>query len=168
MPESLITSSDLFDSGIGAATQVAVDHAHSKAETLRTLQAYVFKAAPMLKAHEDREQILNALWEYTVALAELIRTHENSIWAFIIRNSYRPAMLRQHFDVIVGNPPWLPYRDIADPDYQGEIKKRAIEEYRIAPKKQKLMTQMELATIFLAHSMGWFAADGAKLGFVMP
>jgi hypothetical protein len=168
MPESLITSSDLFDSGIGAATQVAVDHAHSKAETVRTLQAYVFKAAPMLKAHEDREQILNALWEYTVALAELIRTHENSIWAFIIRNSYRPAMLRQHFDVIVGNPPWLPYRDIADPDYQGEIKKRAIEEYRIAPKKQKLMTQMELATIFLAHSMGWFAADGAKLGFVMP
>jgi hypothetical protein len=30
------------------------------------------------------------------------------------------------------------------------------------------MTQMELATVFVAHSMGWFAANGAKLGFVMP
>jgi hypothetical protein len=77
-------------------------------------------------------------------------------------------MLRGRFDVLVGNPPWLSYRYIADPDYQAEIKKRAVEDYRIAPNKQKLMTQMELATVFVAHSMGWFAAAGAKLGFVMP
>jgi hypothetical protein len=98
----------------------------------------------------------------------MIRKRENSIWAFIIRNSYRPAMMRQQFDVIVGNPPWLSYRYIADPEYQAEIKKRAVEDYRIAPNKQKLMTQMELATVFVAHSMGWFAAKCAKLGFVMP
>ncbi|MGH9667615.1 MAG: Eco57I restriction-modification methylase domain-containing protein, partial [Bryobacteraceae bacterium] len=132
------------------------------------LQAYLFKAAPALKKHAELAKIVAALWEYSVALAQLIRTHDNSIWAFIIRNSYRPAMLRAHFDVIVGNPPWLSYRYIADPDYQDEIKRRAVDEYRIAPKKQKLMTQMELATVFVAHSMGWFAAKGARLGFVMP
>jgi hypothetical protein len=79
-----------------------------------------------------------------------------------------PAMLRRHFDVIVGNPPWLSYRYVADPGYQAEIKRLAVEEYRIAPNSQKLMTQMELATLFVAHSMGWFAAKGARLGFVMP
>ncbi|HMD70220.1 MAG TPA: N-6 DNA methylase [Bryobacteraceae bacterium] len=79
-----------------------------------------------------------------------------------------PALRRRRFDVIVGNPPWISYRYIADPDFQAEIKRLAVEEYRIAPNKQKLMTQMELATVFAAHSMGWFAAPGARLGFVMP
>jgi len=80
-------------------------HAKSEAETAKTLEAYLAKAVPSLKRHEEREQIVNALWEYIVALAPLIQNHENSIWAFIIRNSYRLTMLRQHFDVIVGNPP---------------------------------------------------------------
>lgn len=168
VPESLITAPDLFDAGIDAASQVAIDHAKSNSETSMSLKAYLLRAVPALKKHDQLEPIVDALWQYCDRLARLIRKRDNSIWAFIIRNSYRPAMLRQHFDVILGNPPWLSYRYIADPDYQAEIKKRAVEDYRIAPKKQKLMTQMEVATVFAAHSMGWFAADGAKLGFVMP
>jgi len=101
-------------------------------------------------------------------LADLIRERQNSIWSFIIRNSYRPAMLKGQFDFIIGNPPWLSYRYIADPEYQDEIKRRAIDRYHIAPKSQKLFTQMELATVFLAHSMATFANPTALLGFVMP
>jgi hypothetical protein len=82
--------------------------------------------------------------------------------------SIHPAVPPRTFDVIAGNPPWLSYRYIADPEYQAEIKHRAVVEYRIAPSQQKLMTQMELATVFAAHSMGWFAAKDARLGFVMP
>ncbi|MGO4883733.1 MAG: N-6 DNA methylase [Bryobacteraceae bacterium] len=168
MPQSLIGSPDLFDAAIAAASQVAREHAHTENESQEALEAYLLKAVPTLKGHEELDQIGKAMWQYCLALADLIRKRDNSIWAFIIRNSYRPAMLRQCFDVIVGNPPWLSYRYIADPEYQAEIKKRAIEDYRIAPNKQKLMTQMELATVFVAHSMAWFAAVGAKLGFVMP
>jgi len=168
MPESLITSPDVFDPAIDAASRVALDHARTRSEGPDALKAYVLKAVPSLKTHEELAQIIEALWSYVIALAQLIRNRDNSIWAFIIRNSYRPAMMRERFDVIVGNPPWLSYRYIADPDYQAEIKKRAVEDYRIAPNKQKLMTQMELATVFVAHSMGWFAAKGARLGFVMP
>jgi type I restriction-modification system DNA methylase subunit len=168
MPESFIGSPEIFDPAIDAASQVAVDHARTQSETAETLRAYVLKAASGLKNHAELPDIVEALWEFTVALAQLIRNHEDSIWAFIVRNSYRPAMLRERFDVIVGNPPWLSYRYISDPEYQAEIKHRAVDEYRIAPNKQKLMTQMELATVFAAHAMGWFAARGAKLGFVMP
>ncbi|HEY6347607.1 MAG TPA: N-6 DNA methylase [Bryobacteraceae bacterium] len=168
MPQSFIASPDLFDPAIEAASQVAIDHARTEAETSARLRAYVLKAVANLKKHEEFEEIVESLWEYTIALARLIRNRENSIWAFIIRNSYRPAMLRQRFDVIIGNPPWLSYRYIADPKYQSEIKERAIVDYRVAPKSQRLMTQMELATVFLAHSIGWFGADGSKLGFVMP
>lgn len=168
MPESFITSPELFDPALDAASHVAVDHARTKAETQETLRVYIFKVVPALRRHKESEKILEALWHYAEALARLIRERNNSIWAFIIRNSYRPAMLRRSFDVIVGNPPWLSYRYISDPDYQAEIKKRAVEDYRIAPNKQRLMTQMELATVFLAHSLGWFGAKGARLGFVMP
>lgn len=77
-------------------------------------------------------------------------------------------MLRRRFDVIVGNPPWLSYRYISDLEYQAEVKKRAVEDYRIAPKAQRLVTQIELATVFLVHTLKTFGRDDARMGFVMP
>ena len=168
VPPTLIHSPELFDEAITACTAVAEDHAKSERESKKTLSRHLAQTLPGLSALLEYELILDALWEFTVGLAGLIRNRENSIWSFIIRNSYRPAMFRQQFDIIIGNPPWLSYRYIADPEYQEEIKRRAVEQYRIAPKSQKLFTQMELATVFLAHSMAVFARRRAKLGFVMP
>ena len=61
---------------------------------------------------------MDGQWEFTSELARLIRSQRNSIWAFIIRNGYRTAILRERFDYIVGNPLWLSYRYIADPEYR--------------------------------------------------
>ncbi|MGO9093655.1 MAG: Eco57I restriction-modification methylase domain-containing protein [Bryobacteraceae bacterium] len=168
MPESLIASPDLFDSAIAHCLDVAVAQAETASETAGTLSSRLLQSIPALRTHADHDSILESLWEFTRSLATLIRERKNSIWAFILRNSYRPAMLRKKFDVVIGNPPWLSYRYIADPEYQEEIKRRAVDEYRIAPRDQKLFTQMELATVFVAHSMGWFGKPGSRLGFVMP
>jgi len=168
MPQTLIHSPDIFDAAIAACTSVAEDHAKTQAETKSALEHHLAQAVPDLAKMLEYRAILEALWDFTQGLAALIREHKNSIWSFIIRNSYRPAMFRQRFEIIIGNPPWLSYRYIADPEYQREIKKRAVEQYKIAPKQQKLFTHMELATIFLAHSMAVFAQPHAKLGFVMP
>lgn len=168
MPQTLIHSPDLFDAAIAACTSVAEDHARTQHESKAALDRHLAQAVPDLQRMLEYKAILDALWEFTEGLAQLIREHKNSIWSFIIRNSYRPAMFRRHFEIIIGNPPWLSYRYIAEPDYQKEIKKRAVEQYKIAPKSQKLFTQMELATVFLAHSMAVFAQPHARLGFVMP
>lgn len=168
IPENVVQSADLYDGAIAACTKVAMDHAHSHAEDAPSLGAYLKKAIPKLAQQENFDEIVVALWRFTDELADLIRRHKNSIWSFIARNAYRPAMLRGHFDLIIGNPPWLSYRYLADPDYQGEVKFRAIDEYGIAPRSQKLMTQMELATVFLAHCLTTFGHDAARLGFVMP
>lgn len=168
VPQNLINSPDLFDDAIAACTQVAEDHAKTQRETMHSLSSHLERAVPDLSHMLERSAILDALWEFTQGLTELIRERKNSIWSFIIRNSYRPAMFRGQFDFIVGNPPWLSYRYIADPEYQREIKRRAVDQYEIAPKSQKLFTQMELATVFLAHAMATFAKANAKLGFVMP
>ncbi len=168
IPDMLIQSPELFDAAISACTKVAEEHAQRKRDTKSTLDKYLAVNVPELHKVLEYPDILTALWGFTESLAELIREKKNSIWSFIIRNSYRPAMLKQQFDFIIGNPPWLSYRYISDPDYQDEIKRRAVDKYKIAPKSQKLMTQMELATVFLAHSMATFAKKDAHLAFVMP
>lgn len=168
IPEVLVSDPGLFDPAIAAAAKVAADHAKTGRETPGTLRAYVVKAAPDVLKGPEAEAIASALWEFASQLADLVRHQRDSIWAFVVRNAYRPAMLREHFDVIVGNPPWLSYRYISDPDYQAEIKRRAVEQYAIAPRSQKLMTQMEIATVFLVHSMATFGREGARLAFVMP
>jgi type I restriction-modification system DNA methylase subunit len=168
MPQMLIHSPEVFDEAVAACTAIAEEHAKTKNDTRSTMAKHLAHVVPELSKLLEYQKILGALWEFTEGLAQLIRDRNNSIWSFIIRNSYRPAMLKERFDFIIGNPPWLSYRYISDPDYQDEIKQRAVSKYRIAPKSQKLFTQMELATVFLAHSMGTFANSTARLGFVMP
>jgi type I restriction-modification system DNA methylase subunit len=168
MPDMLIHMPELFDDAIASCTSVAEEHAKTAKDTRTTLAKHLSHAVPDLSKLLGYETVLDALWSFTEGLAELIRDKKNSIWSFVIRNSYRPAMLKGQFDFIIGNPPWLSYRFISDPDYQDEVKRRALGRYRIAPKQQKLFTQMELATVFLAHSMATFANASARLGFVMP
>ncbi len=168
VPADLIRRPDLFDPAISACTVIAVEHSTSGTESQDSLHAYLEKTVPQMFDRKDAPEMVAALWRFTEELAGLISRKYNSIWAFIVRNGYRPAMLRERFDFIIGNPPWLSYRYIADPEYQAEVKKRAVEEYKIAPKSQKLMTQMELATVFLVHSIATFARDGGRLAFVMP
>lgn len=170
LPEYLVESPELFDGAIAVCARIAGEHAKTGRESVKTLERYLFQAVPRLEEVEgyERAVIIEALWRFAETLADLIRSKKNSIWAFIIRNTYRPALLKGHFDVVIGNPPWLSYRYIADPEYQDEVKLRAVTEYQIAPESKKLVTQMELATVFLAHCLTTFGRDGARLGFVMP
>ncbi len=164
----LVHHPENFDDALAAATRVAEDHARSGRETRETLERYLAQAVPSLLHLLERDAVITALWDFVVGLSELIHHRQNSIWSFIIRNSYRPAMMRQQFDYILGNPPWVAYRYVTDPGYQKEIKRLARDMYKIAPRQQKLFTQMELATVFLAHAMQTFARPGCKLAFVMP
>jgi hypothetical protein len=168
IPEALVKAADLFDPAIAACAEVAVSHAKDDGESPKSLAAYLERSVPGLATRADFPAIQAALWKFTTELADLIATQRDSIWAFIVRNAYRPAMLRARFDLLIGNPPWLSYRYIADPEYQAEIKRRAVEEYAIAPRSKKLMTQMELATVFLVHTLSTFGRSGARLAFVMP
>lgn len=168
MPHTLVHSPQLFDETIAACTAIAEDYAKDGKESKATLERHLAQVLPELAKMLEFERIVDALWEFTTNLCNLIQQRKDSIWSFIVRNSYRPAMFRQQIDLLIGNPPWLSYRYISDPDYQSEIKARAVHQYKIAPKSQKLFTQMELATVFLAHCIAVFARPGAKLGFVMP
>ncbi|GBD11748.1 hypothetical protein HRbin23_01425 [bacterium HR23] len=103
-------------------------------------------------------------------LRHLVGTGRDTVYAFILRNAYRPVLFsRRRFDLVAGNPPWLSYRYIATPEYQQRVKKMALQDYRLAASHEvKLFTQMEMATLFFAHAYERYLRDGGAIAFVMP
>lgn len=107
-------------------------------------------------------------------IANLIRRREDSVHGFMLRNHYRPAMLRHSVDYVVGNPPWLTIGDILEPTYKERVKKFCADT-NVAPRGAGEQSHTELAAVFLAHAATTFLRPepahedlGPRLGFVMP
>ena len=110
----------------------------------------------------------NALWDNCRTLTKLIRDNKDTIYAFIVKNVYRPDTMGK-FGVVMGNPPWLSYRYVRLPDYQRKLKNMILREHRLLPpRKTELLTHMELATLFFARCCMNYLRGGGKIGFVMP
>jgi len=110
------------------------------------------------------------LWRENLRLMrKLMQEGRDTIWAFILKNYYRPAYLRQHpFDIVAGNPPWLAYRYITDPGYQKQVKDLVFKYGLLSRKEVKLFTQMEEATLFFTLSADAYLKKGGTIAFVMP
>ncbi len=110
------------------------------------------------------------LWRANLKLMrKLIKERRDTIWTFILKNYYRPAYLhRLQFDLVAGNPPWLSYRYITEPEYQARIKALTFSYGLLSKKDVKLYTHMELATLFFVLSTDAYLKKGGTIAFVMP
>ncbi len=110
------------------------------------------------------------LWRPNLRLMrKLVQEGRDTIWAFILKNYYRPAYLRQHpFDIVAGNPPWLSYRYITDPGYQKQVRDLVFKYGLLSRKEVKLFTQMEEATLFFTLSADAYLKRGGTIAFVLP
>ncbi len=70
------------------------------------------------------------------------------------------------FDLIIGNPPWLTYKDLNDKDYQLKIRELS-DTLRIKPSSQYI-THIELAAVFFYAIPVKFLKKKGKIFFVMP
>src|SRR5665213_995433 len=107
------------------------------------------------------------LYEIYRALKNAKDEGRDSIWKFILQNTYKPVFLKNMFDVVVGNPPWLTYADVSNADYQAELK-RLSDSYHVTPVHKANMPHLEIAAIFLAHSVNYFLKQSGTLAFVLP
>jgi methylase of polypeptide subunit release factors len=96
----------------------------------------------------------------------LDRQGRNGIWAFILRNSYRPGLVEGQFNGLVSNPPWLALSKLADNPYQRMLKEKA-EQFGIRPTGPAFL-HVELATIFLLHAVDRYLKEGAAVGCIVP
>jgi methylase of polypeptide subunit release factors len=93
----------------------------------------------------------------------------NSIWAYILKNAYRPVFLRREkVDYLVGNPPWLSYRYIKDESYQRRVKDLTFAYGLLKPTERKLITQMDTSTLFFVHCSREFLKPNGTIAFVLP
>ena len=84
-------------------------------------------------------------------MAELAFANRNGIWAFILRNTYRPGLLTGQFNGLVSNPPWLAMSGLADNPYRAMLTARA-KLYGIRPTGSSFL-HLELGTTHLLHAV---------------
>jgi len=100
------------------------------------------------------------------SLEMLQRAGRNGVWAFVLRNSYRPGLVVGQFNGLVSNPPWLALSKIADNPYKEFLRRRAVE-YGIKPEGPSHL-HIELATTFLLHAVERYLTANATLGCILP
>ena len=110
---------------------------------------------------------LKIIKELYTKILELKNRDADTIWIPVIKSYLAPLAFLESFDYIIGNPPWLAYRYIADPKYQSIIKRMIKDVYSLVL-DEHLMTHMELATLFFVRSADKYLKDGGVIGFVMP
>jgi hypothetical protein len=102
-------------------------------------------------------------------MRKLVKKGRDTIWTFILKNYCRPAYLHRYpFDIVAGNPPWLSYRYISEPDYQAQVKRLTFSYALLSKKEVKLYTHMELATLFFVFSIDAYLKKEGIIAFVMP
>jgi type I restriction-modification system DNA methylase subunit len=173
IPDTVINDPVLYDNVIETTKEFARHFAGKEGG----LEAYENFVRHRISQLGDKNTIA-MLYSTAKAMKELIEEEKDSIWAFVLKNMYKPLFLKDKFDVIIGNPPWLSYRYVDKGEYQKILKEMIVEKYKLLSGlstegkkikvKVELMTHMELATLFFLRTANLYLKDKGMIGFVMP
>ena len=152
-PVSLVDRADTFDS---LMSQVAAD---------------IERGDDPLLALDDHgindKQERQTLTQTIATLQRLHREGRNHIWAYYTRNLVRPvALSRTKVDVVIGNPPWLNYRNTAS-ILRDELERQSKSLYGIW-QGGRYATHQDVAGLFFARSVDLYLKDGGVIGMVLP
>jgi len=115
-----------------------------------------------LEALDD--DLIEFLHSLEKTMSELRKKYGDNLWKFVLRNYGIPPLLRRKFDVVVGNPPWLSFREAKEGIK--EIMEHIANQYAVKPSVQTKTSFNLAVAFFLASSQ--FAKVGGKIGFVFP
>lgn len=115
---------------------------------------------------EIRQRIDYSIYELAHRMGQLAVSNRNGIWAFILRNTYRPGLLAGQFNGLVSNPPWLALSQFADNPYKEQLSARALA-YGIKPGGAAHL-HLELATTHLLHAVDRYLKPRAAVGCLVP
>ena len=115
---------------------------------------------------EQRQEFVGPVSALARRMAELAIAGRNGIWAFILRNTYRPGLLSGQFNGLVSNPPWLALSRLADNPYREVLTRRA-QAYGIRPSGQSFL-HLELGTTHLLHAVDRYLSAGASVACLVP
>lgn len=173
IPQFLITASNqtLFDALLSRGYDMAMSSAAAASTTLtdqdiETMVDAVLTDTGVTLAIDERAAAIEFCKKLLKALEKLQRAGRNGIWAFVLRNSFRPALVAGRFNGVVTNPPWLALSKIASNPYQDALKAKSELHGIKAPGSSHL--HVEIATIFLLHAIERYLTPGAVIGCILP
>jgi hypothetical protein len=109
---------------------------------------------------------LNINGELLKTIQKLKEQGKNHIWFYIIRNIYTPYFFLKKVDIVIGNPPWLTYRDVKNPQRQRFLDS-LYSQYNMGAGSQNKPNQ-DLAGFFIVRSAEYLRMDSdPTICFVM-
>ncbi|MEC8023191.1 MAG: N-6 DNA methylase [Myxococcota bacterium] len=114
----------------------------------------------------QRQQTIDFATKLVETLTDLQRRGMNGLWVFVIRNSYRPALLAGQFNGIISNPPWLALSKIRGNPFEKVLRERA-ERYGLRPNGSAFL-HLDMATTFFAHAVDHFLAEDGAVACILP
>lgn len=165
LPIEVVKDPSIYDLTLETLDRYARDYA-GKEENLEVFRKFIKrKAEEILKTRANIETL------YTLAkvLKELIEQRKDTIWTFILKNLYKPVFLKEKFDVVIGNPPWLSFRYIKDPETQKKLKEEITRRFKLLDlKRPELITHLEIGTYFFVKTANYYLKQNGIIAFVLP
>ena len=107
------------------------------------------------------------LRETIVAMQKLHEEGRDHIWAYYTRNLVRPvALSRSKVDVVIGNPPWLSYRNSVS-TLRTELEELSRNLYGIWA-GGPYANRQDVASLFFARCVDLYLTNGGVIGMVLP
>jgi hypothetical protein len=174
LPHALVMPEygELFDRIIDWAYDEALDAkakggaAHLTKEGASAFLKGAAAAAGVALPDELKANLDESVHALVQQMAGLAVANRNGIWAFILRNAYRPGLLSGQFNGLVSNPPWLAMSGLADNPYREVLTSRA-KLYGIRPSGQSFL-HLELGTMHLLHAIDRYLKTGASISCLVP
>lgn len=163
LPQRITRDAGLYDLAIELANEYATQHKGSPTglEGFRE-----FLVQNRFSGASDMALAIG-LFHIAEMFKGFIESDRDTIWAFILKNIFKPIFLKWKFDFVVGNPPWIAFRYL-QPEYQQFVKRHVTELYGLIRKRVELITHLEMASLFLLRAADLYLKDGGKIAFVMP
>lgn len=116
---------------------------------------------------------LSALQRKAVAemYEDMIRYHrsaQDSFWGRILKNSFAPVMLKQRFDFVVGNPPWIAWKSMSKVYREGTLE--VWKSYGIFEKNayDKKTTHDDFGMAVTYVALDQYLKENGKMYFLLP
>jgi SAM-dependent methyltransferase len=158
-PDRVVADAERFDQLVTAlADKAAARGKGDPKPQLTTLFA-------SFSIHDEDRAILQRTFENMCDLHDDERDH---IWGYYVRNLARPAWLSRpgnRVDVLVGNPPWLAYRFMTEPQ---QISFKWTSKQRGLWTGASHATSQDLSALFVARCIEQYLKAGGRFGYVMP
>jgi hypothetical protein len=165
IPDAVLSSAAALDAAVRVADTFARSHRDSPSLDQQAFKDHARRLAPELAPSPASVEML---FDLAGLLHGFIRKPEDTIWAYILKNQYKPTFLTKQFDVVIGNPPWLSFRFVEKGEYQDYLKHLIVKEFGLLEGAGHLITHLELGTLFFARCATLYLKRSGKIGFVLP